>query len=133
MTKTLLIDELTPYTRRFPKQAIQEAIAQREAITPELLRALNDVGENPGEFAARNSYMLHLFATYLLAQFRDKRAYPLLIKILSAPDDLADSLYGETLTESLRNILGSVYDGDPEPLKRLVEAEEVNEWVRGAA
>src|SRR5258707_13173481 len=77
--------------------------------------------------------MLHMFATYLLAQFRDRRAYPLLTKILSAPGEAADSLYGDTLTDSIKNILASVYDGDPEPLRRLVEGEEVNEWERGAA
>jgi hypothetical protein len=132
MTIAEIIDALTPYTGGFPTQAIREAIAQREAITPELLRILKEVGESPEAFA-RNDYMLHLFATYLLAQFRDKRAYPLLTKILSAPGEVADNLYGQTLTESMKSILGSVYDGDPEPLRRLVEGEEVNEWMRGAA
>jgi len=133
MTIAEIIAALTPYTGHFPKEAVHEAIAQREAITPELLRVLKEVGESPDAFADKNDYMLHMFATYLLAQFREKRAYPLLTKILSAPGEAADSLYGETLTESMKSILGSVYDGDPEPLSRLVEGEEVNEWVRGAA
>jgi len=66
MTITEIIDALTTYTGRFPTQAVREAIDQREAITPELLRILKEVGESPEPFA-RNDYMLHLFATYLLA------------------------------------------------------------------
>jgi len=66
MTITEIIDALTTYTGRFPTQAVREAIAQREAITPELLRILKEVGESPEPFA-RNDYTLHLFATYLLA------------------------------------------------------------------
>jgi hypothetical protein len=77
--------------------------------------------------------MLHMFASYLLAQFRDKRAYRPLTRILAAPGDTTDKLFGETITERIENILASVYDGDPEPIKRLVEGEDVDEFVRGAA
>jgi hypothetical protein len=77
--------------------------------------------------------MLHMFASYLLAQFRDKRAYRPLTEILAAPGDTADELFGDTITERMDNILASVYDGDPEPIKRLIEGEDVDEFVRGSA
>ena len=72
MTIPAILEKLTPYTGRFPKAAVQAAIAQREAITPHLLQALEDVANAPAEFAGRKDYMLHTFATYLLAQFREK-------------------------------------------------------------
>jgi hypothetical protein len=62
MTIPEILKELEPYTGRFPKKAMQAAIEQREAITPELLRVLETVAENPVEFAQRKDYMLHLFA-----------------------------------------------------------------------
>src|SRR5262249_50312317 len=133
MTTSEVIQALTPYTGRFPKMAVEAAIAQQEAITPHLLQALEDVAKAPGEFAGREHYMLHMFAVYLLAQFRERRAFPLLIRILKAPGDISDDLFGETITESLKNILASLYDGDPEPIKGLIEDENVNEYVRGAA
>jgi hypothetical protein len=133
MTTPEIIEALTPYTGRFPRQAVEAAIAYREAITPHLLHALEEVANAPETFASREDYMLHTFAVYLLAQFRERRAFPLLIKILEAPADIPDELFGDTITESLKNILGSLYDGDPEPLKRLVEHDDVNEYVRGAA
>jgi hypothetical protein len=132
MTVAEIIAALTPYTGHFPTEAVEAAMAQPEEVTPHLLRHLEEVVEAPDKFA-RNDFMLHLFASYLLAQFREKRAYPLLTRIVAAPGETADKLFGETITEGLEKILASVYDGNPEPLKRLVEGEEVDEFVRGAA
>ncbi len=40
---------------------------------------------------------------------------------------------GDVVTEDLSRIIASVYDGDIEPIKRLIENREANEYVRGAA
>jgi Protein of unknown function (DUF1186) len=37
------------------------------------------------------------------------------------------------VAEGLHRIFGSVYDGDPTPLQRVIEDENVNEYVRNAA
>ena len=132
MTVHEIIAAITPYTGHFPEAAVQAAVTQREEVTPYLLRALEEVAETPEKFASSEN-MLHLFASYLLAQFRDKRAYRPLTRILATPGDTADKLFGDTITERLENILASVYDGDPEPIKSLVEGEGVYEFVRGSA
>jgi hypothetical protein len=98
-----------------------------------LLSALEAVAENPLEFAKRKEYMLPVFAIYLLAQFRERRAYPLVVKMLSAPEETPFDLIGDTVTEGLKRILATVYDGNPAPLQGLIESEEVNEYVRAAA
>jgi Protein of unknown function (DUF1186) len=71
-----ILKELEPYTGRFPMQAMQAAIEHREAITPELLRVVEAIAANPIEAVKREDYMLPVFALYLLAQFREQRAYP---------------------------------------------------------
>ena len=91
------------------------------------------MAQPPAEFARREDYMLQLFAAYLLAQFREKRAFGPLIRIISAPGEIPFDLFGDTVTERLNAILASVYGGDPTPLHQLVEDGEVNEYVRGAA
>jgi hypothetical protein len=133
MTLPEILSQLEPYTGRFPKEAMRAAVEQREAITPELLKVLETCAEDPVAFAKREDYMLHLFALYLLAQFREKRAYPLVVSILSAPGEVPFDLFGDTVTEGLSQILGSIYDGDPRPLERLIECEDVNGYVRIAA
>ena len=133
MTVPEILKELEPYTGRFPMKAMKAAIKQREAITPELLRVLESVADNPSEFAKRKDYMVPLFAIFLLAQFREKAAYPLLAKIVSAPGEIPFDLFDDTITERLDQILASVYDGNPALLHGLVESEQVNEYVRSAA
>lgn len=133
MTIPEILKELEPYTGKFPMKAVKAAVEQRDAITPELLGVLETVAENPAEWAKREDHMLHVFAIYLLAQFRETRAYPLLVKIVSAPGEIPFDLFGDTVTEGLKQVLASVYDGDPGPLRGLVESEQVNEYVRDAA
>jgi len=133
MTIPEILKELEPYTGRFPMAAMKAAVEQREAITPELLRVLELVAGDPAEWARREDYLLHVFAMFLLAQFREKRAYPLVVKIYSAPGELPFNLFGDTVTEGLSQILGSVYDGDPTPLEQMIESEDVYEYVREAA
>ena len=99
---------MKPYTGRFPNKAVLSAIAQREAITPHLLQALEDVANAPTEFARREDRMIPVFAVYLLAQFREKRAYAPLIQIVSTPGEIPFDLFGDTITERLNNILASV-------------------------
>jgi len=133
MTIPEILKELEPYTGRFPMEAMKSAIEQREAITPELLRVVEAVAENPDQHARREDYMLHLFALYLLAQFREKRAYPYIVKMFSAPGETSYDLVGDTVSEGLSRIFASVYDGNPAPLQGLLESEAVNEYVRDAA
>ncbi len=108
MTISEILRELEPYTGRFPMKAMRAAIEQREAITPELLRTLESVAAAPAEWAARQDNMLHVFAIFLLAQFREKAAYPLLVRIVSAPGETPFDLFGDTITEALSRILASV-------------------------
>jgi hypothetical protein len=133
MTISEILKELEPYTGKFPMKAMRSTIEQREAITPELLRVLESVAAAPSEWAERKDNMLPLFAIFLLAQFREKPAYPLLVKIVSASGETPFDLFGDTMTEGLSQILASVYDGNPALLRGLVESEQVNEFVRSAA
>ena len=133
MTIPEILKELEPCTGHFPMEAMKAAIEQREAITPELLHVLEMAAADPAEVAERDDYMVHVFATYLLAQFREKRAYPLLVKIVSAPGEIPLDLFGDTVTEALDRLFASVYDGNPALLHGLVENEQVNGYVRQAA
>lgn len=133
MTIPEILKELEPYAGRFPREAMQAAIAQREAITPELLRVVESVAEDPVKYATRKDYMLHLFALFLLAQFREKRAYAPIVRMFSGPGETSYDLAGETITDGLHRILASVYDGNPALLQGLVESEEIDEFVRSAA
>ena len=70
---------------------------------------------------------------FLLAQFRETRAYPFVVRFASLPGDLLDSLCGDFITEDLGAVLASVCRGELAAIQSLIENEATDEWVRGAA
>jgi len=117
---------------RFPHDAVRESIVRREEMTPALLGILEEVSQDPLPFM-REDRMAHIFAMYLLAQFRETRAYPLLVRIFSVPGETVHDLAGEIITEDLDRILASVSNGDIGGITSLAEDTRVDEYVRAAA
>lgn len=117
----------------FPRTALESAVRRREEITPVLLQILEDTANRAGEIAAQHDYMAHFYAMYLLAEFREVRAYPSIVRIARLQADLLDSLLNFFMTDGLDRVLASVCGGEQEGIKSIVESPEANEWARGAA
>ena len=117
----------------FPRNALKDAVRYQEQIIPELLRIIEQTKENAEELLTQKDYMAHLYALFLLAQFREKRAYPLIIDFFLLPREITRTLTGDTATENLGQILASVSCGDISLLTRLVENENADEYIRNAA
>ncbi|MES2353768.1 MAG: DUF1186 domain-containing protein [Pseudomonadota bacterium] len=120
-------------TGAFPLDAMGQAIADREAMTPILLAELERASENPQSILDEpDSYIFHLYAMYLLAEFRDQRALLPIVRLCHLPSDTLERLIGDTITEDLGNILASVSGGDISPIKTIIENRTLNEFVRDA-
>lgn len=128
-----IIERLKFYDGTFPRQALKEAMARREQITPVLLQILEEAAHNIEDVYEQEDYMAHIYAMFLLAQFREKRAYPLVIDFFSAPGDISLEATGDVVTEDLAQILASVCCGDASLIKQLAENEAADEYVRNAA
>ena len=120
--------EFAPYAA-----ALRAAAAQRDAITPELTAAIDRVSADPGPYLEHPERCLHLFAIYLLAQFREAGARDCFVRFFSLPGEQALELTGDLVTEQGAAVFASVCGGDPAPLLRLAHDENVNEFVRGQA
>lgn len=133
MTMPEILSSLEFYTGKFPEEAMRAAMEQREAITPELLRVLQAVADDAPNYAPKTNYMLHLYALYLLAQFREKRAYPIVLKLISWPGEkTVEDLLCDTVTEGLPSILASVYDGNLEGLMQVALNDQAYCFVRSS-
>jgi hypothetical protein len=120
-------------TGTFAHAAVEAAVARQEEITPELLRILEETVDRAVQLDAEVDHMAHLYAMFLLAQFRETRAYPLVVRFASLPGDLLASLCGDFITENLGQVLASVCGGELAGIQSLIENEATDEWVRGAA
>ena len=129
-----ILKELERNRGYFPREAIEEAIRRREEITPHLMRAVQEAVERPVDSKEEEQEsFLPLYAMFLLAQFRERRAYPLIIDLCRLPRESLDSLIGDTITEGLPRIIASVFDGDTKPITEVIENSSIDEYVRGSA
>jgi len=133
MTVDEIIEVLQYPDGIFPREEITEAVARQEEITPKLLEILKDVIKNPRSLIEDEDYWGHIFAMFLLAQFREQRACPLIVEFFSNPDEKFLDTTGDVLTEDLPRLLGSVCDGDTSWIEELVENDSANEFSRAGA
>ncbi|MGH8599533.1 MAG: DUF1186 domain-containing protein [Burkholderiales bacterium] len=133
ITADVIVRTLEYNSGVFPADVMREAVAQRVVITPLLLAALGRTADAPRELLDDPApYMLHLYAMYLLAQFRERRALDPLIRLFSLPGDTTDNLTGDVVTEDLPAILASTCGGDTAPIKALIENREADVYARDA-
>lgn len=128
-----LLDQIAYNTGSFPKEVLGKVIYRREEAVPLLLNILCKVRNNPGKYRDEKGYFAHIYAAYLLAQFRVKEAYPILIDILSLPDDLPYDLFGDSILEAGSRMLASVCKADTSLIKVLAENEKADEYMRSQA
>ncbi|HVK53650.1 MAG TPA: DUF1186 domain-containing protein [Burkholderiales bacterium] len=120
-------------TGAFPFEAMRGAIAQREAMTPILLAEIERAADNPQAiFDEDESYILPFFAIYLLAQFRETRAFEPMIRLCQLSRETLDDLIGDVVTSGLGNILASTFSDDTTPIEAVIENKNLDEFVRDA-
>ena len=127
-----ILKQLEIYDGTFPKEALEAAIEKKEKITPILLDSLNKITQEAERYSLYREYILHAHALYLLAQFREKQAYPLMHKFFSISHPIIEMLIGESHIEQAGRLLASVSDGDMSLIKDLIENPDVYEYVRSS-
>src|SRR5215475_13769316 len=132
MTVEEILKALSHKDNIFPREALEQATARKDEITPHLLKILERVADDP-DGALDQEDSAYLYALYLLAQFRETRAYPLIVRIASLPPEPVEALLSDTITEGLPKILASVCGGDMSLIARLAENTEVEKFTRGSA
>jgi hypothetical protein len=113
----------------FQREAMQAAILQKEDITMELLKIIEQVTNNPKLNKKIASYKDFKCALLLLAQLREDRAYPLIVKFLGQLDKYDHHFFSSELGQ----ILASVCHGEISLIKNLIEDQKVNSTVRYSA
>jgi hypothetical protein len=127
-----ILAELSELRDTQPLEALASADAHREALIEPLLQAIERGLANPTGLPEGEG-MLFSYATYLLAKWREPRAYPYFIRWLVLPGEAPFDIGGDTVTQEGSRFLASVFDGDLEPLKAMILNRAANEYSRSAA
>lgn len=117
----------------YPREAVEAAIANREAITPRLIAIIEAAIANPDAITNPDGGFGLDFALMLLGHFREPAAHPAILKLCALPNEQADELMGDLITEDLPVILLRTASGNFEGIKSLAVNEENDQFVRAAA
>ncbi|MEP7310915.1 MAG: DUF1186 domain-containing protein [Acidobacteriota bacterium] len=115
-----------------PLEALESADGHRTALVEPLLRAIEGGLAHPTT-ASPDEASLFSYALYLLAKWREPRAYPYVVRWLSMPGEAPFDIAGDIVTQDGARILAAVCDGDLEPIKSLIVDRRANEYGRDAA
>ena len=112
------------------RETLSSADAHRSELIEPLLAVINRVVAQR-ENAPNEDFNLFSYAVYLLAKWREPRAYPGLIRWFSLPEEEPFIIGGDIVTMHGARILAAVCDGDLEPIKRLILNRNADEYGRG--
>ena len=131
MSPTDILAALSETRSTHPREALASADGHRDALIEPLLAELERGIANPTE-ASEEEGNLFGYALYLMAKWREPRAYSHVCRWLSLPGDEPFEIAGDVVTQDGGTILAAVCDGDLEPIKSLGTNPHANEHGRGA-
>jgi hypothetical protein len=132
LTPEQILAELSVVRDTQPVEALAAADLHREALTNPLVQGILRGLQDPAG-SSENDGLLFSYAMYLLAKWRERRAYPLMVRWLSLPGEGAFEIGGDTVTQEGSRFLASTCGGDLEPIKALILNREANEYSRSQA
>ncbi len=112
-------------------EALASADAHREALVGPLLGALERGIADPIG-ASKEDASTFSYALYLLAKWREPRAYSYVLRWLSLPEEEPFDIAGDIVTQDGARILAAVCDGHLEPIKALILNRQADEYGRSA-
>ncbi len=131
MTPNEILQAFSSDLRAFPQEAVAAARADKEAVTPVFLELFENYlnGTDDSEQAESALFLV----IHILGEFREKRAFQLLLRLLSEDNEQAEYLLGDGVTETLSGILMNTFDSDTSGLCKLILNTRADVYVRGAA
>jgi hypothetical protein len=132
MSPDEVLIELAKDRTTHPLETLESADAHRGVLVQPLLKVLERCLTDP-ETVSDEEAQLFCYGLYLLAKWRETRAYSVVIRWLSLSDAASTHLSGDVSTQDGARILAAVCDGDLEPIKRLVLNRDADEFSRGVA
>lgn len=117
---------------RLPKEELQELIRREDETRVFLIDYMEDFKKDYKVALEDMSYFGHIYATYLLAQFKEKKFYDIYLDILELADNEAMALYDDGIKEHGGKIIASVYNGDDTRLIEIIQSDNVSKEVKYA-
>ena len=111
----------------YPEKALDEILADREKYLPQIRQILQRVVEDPDFYVDEEDYNGHMFAVYLLSQWRDTDSFQLILDAFSG--DSIENIWGDVMHEVGKFIV-STFSGDVRTVVDFIKNPDFNSFVR---
>ena len=125
-----IVHELARAGDALPRDAMRRALDSWDEAAPPLLAVLEAFAD--GRDRSEDAAGAVFFALHLVAQARERRAFPAVCRLARDPEALEAALV-DVITSTLAAILIGTYDGRLEHLKALMEDGAADEVARAVA
>ena len=127
------LEKISQVSIPFPKSAVEALLGRKEEVQPFLLDEVKKAIEPPSNMP--KGYMMHLYSIFMLAHFKNKDLFPLIIKLMYLPVETIDHVFGEDFIASydVPNIIASTFNGDLAPIYQVFENKSLNDYIRSSA
>jgi hypothetical protein len=112
-----------------PREALEAAGQSRDAMVPEFLDYIGKL-QSAGidDLEGMDAFV---FIFFLLAEWRETRAYRPLTTLLRRDPEFLDALMGDSITEASARVMAGVFDGDLQPLFDILLDDDADGFLRG--
>jgi len=112
-----------------PREALLAAGQSRDAMVPVFLDYIGKL-QTAGidELERMNAFV---FMFFLLAEWRETRAYRPLARLVRRDPEFLDALLGDSITEAAARVMAGVFDGDLQPLFDILLDHAADGFLRG--
>lgn len=125
----LLIEDLAGAVH-LPVAALRKALEHPDAVAEATLPIIVKAATG-AELEEREANLL-FWGLHIMARARDTRAFGPLLALLRQDIEVVEAVLGDAVSATLSRILASVYDGQPEPLFRLILDSSLDDGIREA-
>ena len=128
------IKSIEEHSKVFPIQEIENIREHKLEYIGILFDSIKYVIENAENLRkSKSKYFLHIYAIYLLAEFREQCAFPLITDFVQLSQKQYEFLSHDVVTDKLASIFASTYNGEHQLLERIIENKEISEYIRSSA
>ncbi len=123
-----LVKKLYDNPHKFNYETVKEIRKNKGKINIDLLTELD---KNIKNYNGKKEFSIFVdYALFLLAEFKEKKTFPLILDLLSIPklDGYLD--LGDGLMENLSSIIVSVFDGDFKDLNDIIQNKKIDSNIR---
>ncbi len=112
-----------------PREALEAAGQSRDEMVPVFLDYIGRL--QSAEINDLEGMDAFVFMFFLLAEWREPRAYRPLANLVRRDPEFLDALLGDSITEASARVMAGVFDGDLQPLFDILLDDAADGFLRG--